>query len=176
MLSAEGVKEVYMKVIDINREKDKLKNLAAGTPLMIRGTIHTARDTALERMLREGFPHFLKDGFVYHAGPSHPNEAGYVSCGPTTSRRMDKYLDFLFSNGLCGTIGKGERNTEENQKHDGIYLLAIGGCGALYGYCMQAMKPVLYDDLGSEAVYRADITDFPVIIAIDSMGNSIFKQ
>ncbi len=165
-----------MKMIDINADKEKLNKMKAGTSLMLSGTIHTARDNALERMRSDGFPHFLKGGFIFHAGPSHINESGFFSCGPTTSSRMEKYLDFLLTNGLCGTIGKSERDIEMNRKYNGIYLPAIGGCGALYGSCMKNMKPVLYNDLGSEAVYRADISDFPVILAIDSAGNSIFKQ
>lgn len=165
-----------MKKLNIDTETGKLKELKNGTPLMITGTLHTARDAALKLLEEDGFPSFLKNSIIYHAGPTNPTKAGEFSCGPTTSSRMDKYLDFLYSNGLAGTIGKGAHEKAPHKKYKTVYLLAIGGCGALYGSCIKDMKPVLYPELGSEAIYRAYVEDFPVIVGVDSMGRDIFTN
>ncbi len=165
-----------MKQINIKTHIDELMNVRAGDAILLSGIVYTARDRALNRIMKEKkFPKFLKGGVIYHAGPSLPNENGYFSCGPTTSQRMEIFLDKLFSNGVIATIGKGAREIVQHKKFRTIYLLATGGCGALYGSLIKKMKPVLYNELGSEAIYETEISKFPLIVGIDINGKSIFN-
>ncbi len=165
-----------MKPISIETNIDELMDVRAGDTILLSGTIYTARDRALDRIIKEKrFPKFLKGKVIYHAGPSLSNEKGYFSCGPTTSKRMEVFLDKLFSNGVIATIGKGEKEIVQHKRFKAIYLLATGGCGALYGSHIKKMESVLYNELGTEAVYRTEISKFPLIVGIDINGKSIFN-
>ncbi|NLK18131.1 MAG: TRZ/ATZ family protein, partial [Clostridiales bacterium] len=99
--------------------------------------------------------------------------------GPTTSGRVDAYTPRLLDLGLIGMIGKGERSKEviESIKKNGaVYFAAIGGAGALYCFCVKKAEVLAFPELLSEAVYKLHVEDFPVIVAIDSEGNSIYKR
>lgn len=164
-----------MKHLNTQSCSDFLK-LKAGEVFSLSGTVYTARDRALKKMLEENiFPDFLKDSLIFHAGPTNRNEMGFFSCGPTTSKRMDIYLPFLFEHGLFATIGKGERDIAIHKNFSKIYLLAFGGLGSLYGSKIEFMKPVLFKEFESEAVFKCDIKEFPLIAGIDIKGKSIFK-
>ena len=154
----------------------KLKNLKCGTTIYLSGKIYTARDKALNLLESKNiFPEFLKNSIIYHAGPTEKNEEGFFSCGPTTSKRMDRFLDFLFKNGLFATIGKGERDIKIHKKYSRIYLLAIGGCGAIYGSKIKKIKKIMFKELQAEAIHEMEIERFPLIIGIDKNSNTIFK-
>lgn len=165
-----------MKKLKTENLKSEIRKLKEGEVVFLSGTLYTARDAALKLLKDEKkFPDFLKDAVIYHAGPTEPNSEGKFSCGPTTSSRMDKYLGSLFSNGVLATIGKGERDVEPHREHGRVYFYAIGGCGAFYGERIVKMEKVLYKELGSEAVYRMEVENFPLIVAIDAKGKSIYK-
>ena len=166
-------------------DKEQIKKLHAGDSVLISGTIYTARDCAhkrLKELLESGekLPFNMDGAFIYYAGPC-PAKPGYASgsCGPTTSARMDAYAPLLLDNGLGGMIGKGEMSEETRQaiiKHKRIYFAAIGGAGAVYGNAVQKSELVAFPDLLSEAVYKLTVKDFPLVVAIDSSGNSIYKK
>lgn len=163
--------------------KDKVKDLKAGDSVLITGVIYTARDAAHERMTKnykEGipFPIDLTDNVIYYAGPC-PAKPGEVigSCGPTTSGRMDAYTPMLLDNGLGAMIGKGARSSEvvESMKRNCVvYLGAIGGAGALIAQSIKSAEVVAYDDLGTEAIRKLYVEDFPAVVLIDCEGNNLY--
>ena len=164
--------------------KDKIKDLKAGDSVLITGTIYTARDAAHERMttnFKNGipFPIDLTDNVIYYAGPC-PAKPGEVigSCGPTTAGRMDAYTPMLLDNGLGCMIGKGARTQpviDAIIRNKGIYFAAIGGAAALISRSIKSSEVLAYEDLGTEAIYRFVIEDFPAVVAVDSFGNDVYK-
>ena len=172
------------KYIKAPLEKEIVKTLRAGDYVYITGTIYTARDAAHKRMdetLREGkeLPVQLKDGIVYYMGPSPAREGRVIgSAGPTTASRMDKYTPKLLDLGLSGMIGKGKRSKEVIDaiiRNQSVYFAAVGGAGALLSKCIQESEVVAYDDLGTEAIRRLTVKNFPVIVVIDCEGNNLYE-
>lgn len=166
----------------INRECiDKLK---AGDYVYISGIIYTARDAAHKRMYdalrnNETLPIDIKDQLIYYMGPSPAREGRPIgSAGPTTASRMDKYAPELLDLGLGGMIGKGKRSKEVSDaiiKNGGIYFAAVGGAGALLSKCIISSEVVAYDDLGTEAIRKLQVENFPVIVVIDKNGNDLYE-
>lgn len=172
------------KYIKAPLEKEIVKTLHAGDYVYITGTIYTARDAAHKRMdetLREGkeLPVPLKDEIVYYMGPSPAREGRVIgSAGPTTASRMDKYTPKLLDLGLGGMIGKGKRSQEVIDaiiRNQSVYFAAVGGAGALLSKCIQESEVVAYDDLGTEAIRRLTVKNFPVIVVIDCEGNNLYE-
>ena len=172
------------KYIKAPLEKEIVKTLRAGDYVYITGTIYTARDAAHKRMdetLREGkeLPVPLKDEIVYYMGPSPAREGRVIgSAGPTTASRMDKYTPKLLDLGLGGMTGKGKRSKEVIDaiiRNQSVYFAAVGGAGALLSKCIQESEVVAYDDLGTEAIRRLTVKNFPVIVVIDCEGNNLYE-
>lgn len=172
------------KYIKAPLEKEIVKTLRAGDYVYITGTIYTARDAAHKRMdetLREGkeLPVPLKDEIVYYMGPSPAREGRVIgSAGPTIASRMDKYTPKLLDLGLGGMIGKGKRSKEVIDaiiRNQSVYFAAVGGAGALLSKCIQESEVVAYDDLGTEAIRRLTVKNFPVIVVIDCEGNNLYE-
>lgn len=172
------------KYIKAPLEKEIVKTLRAGDYVYITGTIYTAHDAAHKRMdetLREGkeLPVPLKDEIVYYMGPSPAREGRVIgSAGPTTASRMDKYTPKLLDLGLGGMIGKGKRSKEVIDaiiRNQSVYFAAVGGAGALLSKCIQESEVVAYDDLGTEAIRRLTVKNFPVIVVIDCEGNNLYE-
>ena len=164
-------------------DKQQVEKLRAGDSVLVSGTIYTARDCAHKRLVEmlcrgEELPFEIKDAFIYYAGPC-PAKPGYASgsCGPTTSARMDVYAPVLLDAGLGGMIGKGEMCEDVRQalmRNNCVYFAAIGGAGALYGNAIKKSECIAFPELLSEAVYRLEVKDFPVIVAYDCRGGSIY--
>ena len=163
----------------------EIRALEAGDEVFLSGTIYSARDQAHKRMielLRSGkpLPFKIEGSCIYYMGPTPtPPEETIGSCGPTTASRMDRFTPQLLDAGLAGIIGKGNRSNPVQaaiRRHGAVYFYAYGGCGALYADRIVAMKTVAFPDLGPEAVRELQVKDFPVIVAIDSRGRSIFEQ
>ncbi len=165
--------------------KEILHSLKAGDSVLLTGTIYTARDAAHKRMVEaiergEQLPIDIKDAIIYYAGPA-PAKPGYVigSCGPTTSGRMDAYAPLLISLGQTGMIGKGERSDEVYEamkKYGCVYFGATGGAGALISKCIKSAETAAYEDLGTEAVRRLYVEDFPLTVIGDTYGNNLYKM
>ena len=164
--------------------EEKTAELHAGDYVYITGTIYVARDAAHKRMLENlhqgiALPVDLKDQTIYFAGPApaKPNEP-IGSVGPTTSYRMDAYSPETIELGLTCMIGKGARSKEvvdAMKKYGAVYIGAVGGAGALISQCVKKCEVVDYADLGSEAIHRLEVVDFPGIVIIDSEGNNLYE-
>ena len=161
-----------------------VKELKAGDYVYITGTIYTARDAAHKRMseaLEKGknLPIELKNNIIYYMGPSPAREGRVIgSAGPTTASRMDKYTPNLLDLGLKAMIGKGKRSKEVIEaikRNSCVYFAAVGGAGAILSKCIKKSEVVAYDDLGTEAIRKLYVEDFPVIVVIDSDGNNLYE-
>lgn len=172
------------KKINAPLDMETVNTLKAGDYVYISGTIYTARDAAHKRMYESilsgnDIPMDLKNNIIYYLGPT-PAKPGMVigSAGPTTSSRMDKYTPLLLEKGLKGMIGKGKRSkevVEAMKKEKAVYFAAIGGAGALLSKCIKKSEVIAYDDLGTEAVRRLEVENFPSIVVIDSEGNNLYE-
>lgn len=164
--------------------KETAKELRAGDYVYLTGTIYTARDAAHKRMYEalekgETLPLEMKDNVIYYMGPSPAREGRPIgSAGPTTASRMDKYAPALLDLGLTGMIGKGKRSyavREAIVRNGAVYFAAVGGAGALLAGSIKASEVIAYDDLGTEAIRRLEVENFPVIVVIDSEGNNLYE-
>lgn len=160
------------------------KMLRAGDYVYITGTIYTARDAAHKRMaeaLEAGkeLPLDMKNNIIYYMGPSPAREGRPIgSAGPTTASRMDKYTPDLLDLGLKGMIGKGKRSQAVKDaivRNKAVYFAAVGGAGALLSQRIKSSKVIAYDDLGTEAIRKLEVENFPVIVVIDSEGNNLYE-
>lgn len=162
-----------------------VKELSAGDYVYITGTIYTARDAAHKRMdeaLKNGeaLPIDLENNIIYYMGPSPAREGRPIgSAGPTTASRMDKYTPALLDLGLRGMIGKGKRSEDVKEaivRNDAVYFAAVGGAGALLAQSIKSSEIIAYDDLGTEAIRKLEVENFPVIVVIDAEGNDLYQS
>ena len=180
-------------------EEETLK-IKGGDVLYLNGTLYSARDAAHKRMydaineymektgkkpseitsvelFENGItPIDLKGAVLYYLGPT-PAKPGQVigSAGPTTSSRMDKYTPLLLDLGLSGMVGKGRRSEDVKaaiKRNKAIYMGATGGAGALLSKCIMSSTVIAYDDLGTEAIRKMEVENFPVTVLIDSEGGA----
>ena len=158
--------------------------LKAGDYVYLTGTIYTARDAAHKRMYEalqrgEELPIDVKNNTIYYMGPSPAREGRPIgSAGPTTASRMDKYAPSLLDLGLIGMIGKGKRSKAVHEaivRDKAVYFAAVGGAGAILSQRIKSSEVIAYDDLGTEAVRKLEVEDFPVIVVIDSEGNNLYE-
>ncbi len=172
------------KHLKVPFDREEAVKLRAGDYVYLSGTIYTARDAAHKRMyetLREKgeLPFALQNNVIYYMGPSPAREGRPIgSAGPTTASRMDKYAPALLDLGLRGMIGKGKRNAavvDAIIKNGAVYFAAVGGAGALLSRSIISSETIAYDDLGTEAIRRLEIQDFPVIVVVDSEGNNLYE-
>ncbi|MCD8039235.1 MAG: Fe-S-containing hydro-lyase [Lachnospiraceae bacterium] len=163
--------------------QEDIQGLSAGDYVYITGTIYTARDAAHLRMQEtlEGngqLPFELENNIIYYMGPSPAREGRPIgSAGPTTASRMDKYAPRLLDLGLKGMIGKGKRSDAVREaivRNKAVYFAAVGGAGALLSKAITASEVIAYDDLGTEAIRRLHVENFPVIVVIDSKGSNLY--
>ncbi len=171
----------YLQVPFSTEEALQLK---AGDYVYLTGTIYTARDAAHKRMyeaLQENskLPLDMGNNVIYYMGPSPAREGRAIgSAGPTTSSRMDKYAPSLLDLGLRGMIGKGKRSQSVKDaivRNKAVYFAAVGGAGALLSRSIINSEVIAYDDLGTEAIRKLEVKDFPVIVVIDSEGNDLYE-
>ena len=174
-----------MKKITFPITDEQLSELKCGDRVLASGSIYTARDAAHKRMYElllngEELPIDIKGQTIYYVGaaPAKPGCA-VGPCGPTSSYRMDKYTPSLLDLGLKAMIGKGERGGDVVNsmiKNNAVYLIAVGGTAALIAKSVKSVELICYEDLGTEAVYRYEVEDMPLIVAIDNKGNNIYER
>ena len=159
--------------------------LRIGDKVLINGTIYTARDAAHKRIIEqlnrnEKLPFDIKGQIIYYTGPTPPRPGRIIgAAGPTTGYRMDPYTPRLLELGLKGTIGKGYRRQpviDAMKKYKAVYLMGIGGTGALLSKRIRRVEILAFEDLGPEAIMKMQVEDFPAIVANDTQGNDLFKR
>ena len=166
-------------------DDETVRSLRAGQPVLISGVIYTARDAAHQRMREalhrgEALPFDIRGQIIYYVGPT-PAAGGRVigSAGPTTAGRMDAYVPELVSLGLKGMIGKGPRAEAVKaalKEHTAVYFGAIGGAGALLAQRIVSAELIAYEDLGTEAIRRLVVEDFPAVVINDSYGGDAYEE
>lgn len=173
------------KKITLPITDETISGLRAGDSVLLSGTIITGRDAAHKRLfelIEQGkeLPVNISGEIIYYVGPA-PAKPGYAvgPAGPTSSYRMDKYAPALLDLGLKGMIGKGARSKEvigAIVRNHCVYFAAIGGAAALIAKSIKSEELLCYGDLGTEAVRRYTVEDFPCIVAIDSEGNNVYES
>lgn len=163
----------------------EVRSLRAGDGVLVSGVVYTARDMAHKRLCEaieagREVPFELEGAIVYFVGPT-PARPGRVigAAGPTTSSRMDPFSPKLVSHGLKAMIGKGyrgDRVREALKKYTAVHLSTIGGAGALLSKHIVAAEIIAYEDLGTEAIRKLEVVDFPGVVAYDCYGNSVYNQ
>lgn len=165
-------------------DRETAAQLQAGDYVYLTGTIYTARDAAHKRMQETleqgmGLPFAVQDNMIYYMGPSPAREGRPIgSAGPTTASRMDRYTPELLDRGLIGMIGKGKRSAAVKEaivRNGAVYFAAVGGAGALLSKSVKKSEVIAYDDLGTEAIRRLEVENFPVIVVIDAKGNDLYE-
>lgn len=172
------------KQIRVPLSREDALSLRAGDYVFLNGTIYTARDAAHKRMQEaldrgEPLPFELKGNVIYYMGPSPAREGRPIgSAGPTTASRMDKYTPALLDLGLAGMIGKGRRSPAVREavvRNRAVYFAAVGGAGALLSRAITSSEVIAYEDLGTEAVRKLTVKDFPVIVCMDAAGTDLYE-
>ena len=171
--------------IQLPLTEETIESLRAGDYVYLTGAIYTGRDSAHRRMVEalskgEPLPLDIRGQVIYYVGPT-PAKPGAVigSAGPTTSIRMDPYTPAMLEAGLKGIIGKGGRGPkvrEALQKHRAVYFISVGGAGALLSKQVRSVEVVAYEDLGTEAIRRLEVEDFPVVVCNDIHGGDLPEQ
>ncbi|MDD6708575.1 MAG: Fe-S-containing hydro-lyase [Ruminococcus sp.] len=174
-----------MKRLTLPLSDSDIKNLKAGETVLLSGTMLTGRDAAHKRLYElvekgEKLPIDIKGEIIYYVGPA-PAKPGFAvgPAGPTSSYRMDKYAPTLLDLGLKGMIGKGARNQDVIDaivRNGCVYFACVGGAAALIAKSIKKEEILCYEDLGTEAIRRYTVEDFPCIVAIDSYGNNAYTE
>lgn len=171
--------------IHVPIKKEDVKQLKAGDYVYLTGTVYTARDAAHKRMQEaldagKELPFDLSGNVIYYMGPSPAREGRPIgSAGPTTASRMDKYTPQLLDMGLGAMIGKGKRSQavlDAIVRNGSVYFAAVGGAGALLSKRILSSEIIAYEDLGTEAIRKLEIQDFPVVVVVDCEGNNLYDE
>ena len=172
------------KIMTTPFSEEDIRSLRAGDRVVLSGTVYTGRDAAHKRLCnmldnQETLPVELSGQAIYFVGPCPaPPGRPIGSAGPTTSGRMDFYSPRIIAQcGLRAMIGKGDRNqaVKDAMKEYGcVYFAATGGAGALIANSIVKAEVVAFDDLGPEAIYKLEFDSLPLVVAIDSEGNSLY--
>jgi len=164
---------------------DTVEKLSIGDRVLISGVVYTGRDAAHKRMVEQikanrPLPVELNGQIIYYVGPTPPPPGRPIgAAGPTTSYRMDPYAPILIEKGLKGMIGKGLRGDAviaAMQRHRAVYFAATGGAGALISKTIKRAEVVAYEDLGTEAIRRLEVEEFPAIVVCDARGNDLYRE
>jgi fumarate hydratase subunit beta len=162
-----------------------VEKLKSGDRVFLSGVIYSARDAAHKRLVElvdkgETLPFDISGQVIYYVGPTPPKPGMAIgSAGPTSSYRMDSYAPALIAKGLKGMIGKGSRGEkvlEAMKKYKAVYFAATGGAGALLSKAIKSAEVIAYEDLGTEAVRKLIVEDFPAIVVNDTQGNDLYRQ
>jgi fumarate hydratase subunit beta len=173
------------KKVTLPLTDEALERLRAGDEVLLSGVLYTGRDAAHKRMfesLEQGkpLPFDIKGQTIYYVGPSPARPGRPIgAAGPTTSGRMDIYSPRLIAGGLKGMIGKGMRSPEVQaaiKKYKAVYFGAIGGTGALIAKSIREAEVIAYEELGTEAIHRLVVKDFPVTVINDIYGADLYRD
>ncbi len=166
-------------------DRAQVRDLKAGQACLLTGPMYTLRDAGHIRLMEElaenggKLPYGLDGQAIFYAGPT-PSAAGrpFGAVGPTTASRMDFAAPALHRAGIAATVGKGHRSAEVRAacaETDSVYFVACGGAAALLARCVASSETVAYADLGTEALRRIEVVDFPVFVGVDASGNDVYE-
>jgi len=165
--------------------EDDVVQLKIGDHVRVTGVIYTARDAAHNRMIETldaggQLPIEIKGQLIYYVGPT-PARPGRASgaFGPTTAMRLDPFTPRLLQEGLKACMGKGNRGEEVRQalkQYRAVYLMAVGGAGAMLSQFIRKVEVVAYEDLGTESLKRVEVEDFPAIVMDDCEGRDLLDE
>jgi tartrate/fumarate subfamily iron-sulfur-dependent hydro-lyase beta chain len=164
---------------------ESLSDLIAGDEVLLSGPVYTARDATHARITDElnrtgALPHGLAGQVLFYAGPTPPAAGRAIgSVGPTTSKRMDVHTPALLDAGIVATIGKGARSADVRDacvRTGAVYFAAVGGTAALLATHVRSAETVAWEDLGTEALVRLELDEFPAYVAIDSRGADLYAS
>lgn len=160
--------------------REDVKKLKIGDVIYLTGYVYTSRDAAHKRFrtcLEEGkdLPIDLKDKTIFYAGPC-PTKPGRTmgSIAPTTSARMDQFVEMTLKLGVTAMIGKGDRAdyvADLCKKYGGVYLLSIGGASAMISDQVKSCEVIAYEDLGTESIKKLYVENLRVTVGIDTNGD-----
>ncbi|MDO5117827.1 MAG: fumarate hydratase [Eggerthellaceae bacterium] len=183
-IEAMELPELEGRRIELPVSREELATLEAGDVCLLTGDIYTLRDAGHMRLLAEleeweRLPYGLSGQVIFYAGPT-PEACGrpFGAIGPTTAGRMDFATPALLRAGVVATIGKGKRSEAVRAaciETGSVYFAAVGGAAAFLAKCVDSSETLGYDDLGTEALRRIHVTDFPVFVALDTRGNDIYS-
>ena len=173
------------KIVNLPLSDKVIAELKTGDNILLNGIIYAVRDAAHKRIVialdkGEPLPFEIKWQTIYYMGPT-PARPGQVigSAGPTSSYRMDIYAPRLMEAGLKGMIGKGQRTPaalDAMKKYKAVYFGAIGGAGALISQSIKKAEVIAYEELGTEAVRKLEVENFPVTVINDIYGGDLYQQ
>lgn len=164
---------------------EDVKNLRVGDKVLISGEVFTARDAAHKRLLEmvdkgEELPFDLKGSVIYYVGPAPAKPGKPIGpCGPTTSYRMDPYTERMLKLGVKAFVGKGNRGKEVREalvKYGAVYLAATGGAAALIAESVKRAEVIAFEELGTEAIRRLLVEDFPATVVNDTEGKDLYEE
>lgn len=165
-----------MKELEIQQDID-ITSLKIGKVILLSGVVFTARDKAHQFLLKEDVCK-MENRVIYHCGPIIRRNK-VISAGPTTSARLNMYTPQLIEKyNIQGIIGKGgmDENVLQALRGKAVYFSAIGGAGALYSETMKVNNVYKLEFGMPEAIWEFEIKAFPVVVAMDSKGNSLYKN
>jgi len=164
-------------------DREILLSLKVGEFVYLSGWLLCGRDAThkkiLEALKSEGFNFDFTNQIIYYVGPTPPPPGKIIgACGPTTSSRMDPYIEDFFKLGICATMGKGKRSGKVKELHKlykAVYFITFGGAGAYLSQFVKKVEPIAWEDLGPEAFFRIKVEDFPAIVGIDTEGRDFYE-
>ena len=176
----EGELRLLTPVTDADVDEMKI-----GDHVRISGDIFTARDAAHNRMIQaldggQPLPIDIKGQLIYYVGPT-PTRPGHTAgaVGPTTAMRMDPFTPRLLEEGLKACMGKGNRGPEVQaalKQYHAVYLMAVGGAGAMLSQFVKKGEVIAYEDLGTESIKRLEVVDFPAVVMDDCQGRDLLME
>lgn len=165
-------------------DKAALAELRAGDAVTLTGPLYTLRDAGHMRLLEElhaadELPYGLSGQAIFYAGPT-PSAAGrpFGAVGPTTASRMDFAAPELYDAGIVATVGKGVRSQDVKDacvRNGAVYFVTVGGAAAYLAQCVVSSDVLAYDDLGTEALRRIEVRDFPAFVGVDVHGEDAYE-
>lgn len=176
---------INSKYINVGELREASRLLRAGDEIFLSGTVYCARDAAHKRIMAliekaEPLPFPIKDAVIYYCGPTAAKPGMTIgSAGPTTSTRMDGFMETMIDLGLLATIGKGARKDHVNKKmlENGVlYLCAMGGAGAIAAESITECEVIAFPELGCESVKRMIFKNFPLVVGNDIYGGTLFAK
>ena len=174
------------KKLQLPLDREQIRTLKAGDYCLLSGAMYTLRDAGHMRLLEEldaqgcdSLPYCLDGQTIFYAGPT-PSSAGrpFGAIGPTTASRMDFAAPRLHDAGIVATVGKGTRSQDVKDacvRNGAVYFVTVGGAAAYLAKCITSEEVLAYDDLGTEALRRIEVVDFPVFVGIDVQGSDIYE-